>query len=509
MLPRLTRRCLPSTTWSTEINNVSLTPTIPSLPLEILFKIIDEHFVYILHADIRSIRRFSLVCRALARYCRPTLFRVLSVGCPSSERGHHYWHAGSGCRRPTSCLTAGEFSDFLSRDSWSTLGSLVAAIEELYLFLPDIPTSKLSRRFGLNNLHEKTRPWLWILYKQRKHLRGFKLTRIFLGANALPGLLPAALMGLVNDAPGLKVFDVRSPGLGYINGGELLLSTPSSKAVCASIQFLELDMVIWEYIYRRVALQRTIAYPGPPLFPNLRGIGIRGWARFSRHNIAAPTDERSKIIGGHSSPLITHLHFHRLGQTLESEHLLLLRLCGRSLRCLHLDLVILSEHQTLPFHSLPSLEYLAVGLKHVVKDHLSSNVLEWISRSFDTLDSSLKPLLLKKLLTHIVINDQRRNNPNQTLAEKVLEVENEYLTRWSHVCQENQWPALVEAKIYAFVSVWVPGPVPNVYDARPPRMLGRYHPHALVNFVNEAMSYSLETMCSCSDLLQRNTISRA
>jgi hypothetical protein len=159
---RRRREPMPSwlTVWRFHPSIIPPLSQLPHLPLEIIYKIIDEHFISKHDTDLQAIRTLSLVCCELARYCRPALFRCVNVCCPSSEERSRYWHTGSGWPRPTIWFTPSDFLSFLNCDSTRSLGSTVSAIEELHLFLPSIPTSDLVRRFGLDNTRRSTLPWL-------------------------------------------------------------------------------------------------------------------------------------------------------------------------------------------------------------------------------------------------------------------------------------------------------------------------------------------------------------
>ncbi|KAH6888810.1 hypothetical protein BKA70DRAFT_1330692 [Coprinopsis sp. MPI-PUGE-AT-0042] len=492
MFAQLRRRRFLSSTEATAIPPISSTPV---LPLEILFKIIDEKFIN-RRTDVQSLRSLSLVCREFARYCRPTLFRSVAVCCPTSS-DEQYWHAGPGWRKPTISFTPSDFSSFLRQDSFSFLGGVVVVIEELHLVLPNIYMSDLMRTLGLDNARQSTWLWLWILHQQKRHLKNIKRLKIVAGTHRLPGLLEAALMSLVNEAPGLEMLDICGSGPDGVAGGRLLLSTPSSKALCASIRYLELELVAWEYVYQSAASTD----PGPPLFPNLKGLALQGPVSPGLVDSMGSAPEPGRTIGGQSSPGLVHLHFQRLGGSFETSQLLLLGLFGRSLRCLHLEARLWVSHYTIPLNTLTSLEYLEVGLKAVVKDRLSSNILEWLSRSFNAMDPSSKAAMLKRLQIHVVINDHEGNDYHLTIEEQVHGLEDEYFTCWTQLRSENRWPTLVDANVFAFVRIWVGGYA--IGDAWAPRLLGKYHPLGGIEPEGEELAGAryLGTFCSCSDLL--------
>jgi hypothetical protein len=326
------------------------------------------------------------------------------------------------------------------------------------------------------------------------YLKRVKKLAIILGTNVLSDLFRTGVMGLVDDAPGLETLDVCSWGEAYIAAGKLLLSLPPSKGLCASIQYLELDMEVWEYLYWTV--REGSNYAGSLSFPNLRGMAMRGYARDDSF-LTETTPEHLR----RSSQSITHLYFHQLNGLFESEHLFILRLCGRSLRCLHVDINLIVDRWVLPLSSLPSLEYLEVGSENFSKTparFLPASFLYWMSRSLDTTDPSSKARLLKRLQIHIVLEFQTRNNAHQLLADELLEVETKHLTEWRRLCSEDRWPVLTEANVFAFVRLWVPG-VTGVYSALVPRLLGKYNPQGGFNV--ETSTHGLRTVCSCSDLL--------
>ncbi|KAH6888809.1 hypothetical protein BKA70DRAFT_58018 [Coprinopsis sp. MPI-PUGE-AT-0042] len=481
--------------------------TSPQLPLEVIFKIIDEHFTQTCISDVKHLCRLSLVCRALAWYCRPILFRSICVACCSSciDQRRPSVRERSGWRRPTLFINPSDFSTFLQQDSPSSLGSIVAGIEELHLVLPSILMSDLMRSFGLDNIHKSSWPWLWILHMQKEQLKGLKRLKVLLGTTPVPGFLQAALMRVVDEAPSLEMLDVY--GTGVASAGKFLLSSSSPQVMCASVKLLELDMSVWEYIYRDVILQHETTFLGPPTFPNLRGLALRGVTRalFQAPSIDLDSTPGSRsIIGGHSSPGITHIHFQRLYGRLENEHIFILGLSGRTLRCLHLELAILREavgtigvpHQAIPLDSLVALEYIEVEMMGVGHVHDS---LGWISRSIATTNPSSPSSVLNRLRTHIIVNDPMQHDARQTIDEQRQGIEQKYFAIWRSICSVNRWPNLEQADVYALVRVLIEGDVGG--RARAPRLLGRYRRAGDVGLEDGELARGLGPFCSCSDLL--------
>ncbi|KAH6888811.1 hypothetical protein BKA70DRAFT_1330695 [Coprinopsis sp. MPI-PUGE-AT-0042] len=323
--------------------------------------------------------------------------------------------------------------------------------------------------------------------------------KIIAGANDLPGLLQESLMMMVDEAPRLEMLDVCGPSV--VAKGKLLLSAPSSNVLCASIKYLELDMMVWEYIWGVTRRHRAAHYPDPPSFPNLRGLALRGSGtialRLSFDNWDTESlPESGRIIGGHSLPGITHLHFQGFNEMLDREHLLVLRLSGRSLRCLHLDLSDLIPTQIFPLSSLVSLEFMEVSLRHFREDHLSSYILHWISWVFEAVNPSTRTVVLQRLQTHIIINDRVHNGHHQGLGDQVLRMEDEYIARWREAGLQNRWPTFAETTVFAFVRVWVGGY--KTGEGRAPRLLGRYRSSAGIEPEDGELARGL---CSCSDVL--------
>ncbi|KAH6893646.1 hypothetical protein BKA70DRAFT_1571448 [Coprinopsis sp. MPI-PUGE-AT-0042] len=487
--------------FSTSADTAIIAPSrSPQLPLEILFKIIDENFTKVHPTDVESICSLSLVCRALARYCRPTLFRSVRVVCfSSSAQQRRQGRAGPGWHKPTVGFTSSGFSSFLQQDSSSLLGAVAVAIEELHLILPNLSTWKLARSLGLDNVRSSTWPWFRILRKHKDRLTNIKRMKIIAGDNDLPGLLQKALMAMMDEAPGLEMLDVC--GSGVVAKGKLLLSAPSSNILCASIKYLELDMTVWEYIWDVACQHRTAHYPNPPSFPNLRGLALRGSTtlalRLSFDNWDPESlPESGKIIGGHSLPGITHLHLQGSNEMLDREHLLVLRLSVRSLRCLHLDLSSLIPSHIFPLSSFASLEFMEVSLRHALKDNLTSYILDWISWVFEAVYPSTRTVVLQGLQTHIIINDRVHNDHRQTLGNQMPSMEDKYIAWWRQAGLQNRWPTFGETNVFAFIRVWVGGYKSG--EGRALRPLGRYRSSPGIELEDRELARGL---CSCSDVL--------
>ncbi|KAH6913530.1 hypothetical protein BKA70DRAFT_1263184 [Coprinopsis sp. MPI-PUGE-AT-0042] len=392
----------------------------PKLPLEILYKIVDEVYAAQYNTGAGNpLKPLSRTCRALAIYCRPLAFRSLAIHCfPPGTRYSAYRALTAGIP----VATTKTFKKLISQNA-----RLFDAVVHLHL---DIRTKyPCTRSFPLDIDYFPKKGWLLLFGQDFSRLKSLKLS--FRELQFHPDDVISAMLQSLSQARCVESLTLEAVGD---------FATPVLDFVPVNVKDLAIDHRGLGSNRRQPSL--VIERACQPRLDSLTLIS--GWM----HDAVDAANTTGQILPVDLTNL-QHLQLPRplsVFETVYEEFSRALILpSSRTLRCMHVNYPSRRDggHDVLPpilrlgEYTLPNLRCLEVCAEW--DRSTLQQVLTWLSSSVLTPTSALSSQALKiSVLT--TLGGSR---------EAVIE----HFVLWEEMCLEDGWPNLRLASVAAYAAL--------------------------------------------------------
>ncbi|KAH6897712.1 hypothetical protein BKA70DRAFT_1437971 [Coprinopsis sp. MPI-PUGE-AT-0042] len=194
------QRTRTSLLWHREVKETHHVVLEATMPLELLFKIVDDYGPELTQDNGRSLRALAYTCRALAAYCRPLLFHSVTLYALNPPVLQASWLGPTTRSEQFSCLVR----------VYPLSASLIKELR--IVVIKPFPTKqeKVLKKIGIDTQRSEMKPWRSLLKGSYPSLT--KLRAIISWRHVSP-LLVDAFLKAIKRMPALETLELEGDGL--------------------------------------------------------------------------------------------------------------------------------------------------------------------------------------------------------------------------------------------------------------------------------------------------------
>ncbi|KAH6897722.1 hypothetical protein BKA70DRAFT_1315553, partial [Coprinopsis sp. MPI-PUGE-AT-0042] len=327
-----------------------------TMPLDLLFKIVDDYGPELTQDNGRGLRALAYTCRALAAYCRPLLFHSVTLYALNPPILQSSWQGLTTRSEQFSCLVR----------VYPLSASLVKELR--IVVIKPFPTrqEKVLKKIGIDTQRSEMKPWRSLLDESYPSLT--KLSAIISWSYVSP-LLTNAFLEAIKRMPTLETLELEGNGLPLQRVLQSLPPTLRHFSILGD-HFLSGHQSQWN--------------PPPNPVPTLDSLTLSTYLDLTWLSL---------VLFSESPPfhLKSLTHFQHIS-----------RLCcipSDTLRCLHIYLDYIFDEYLLDIAELRALTHLEVIVDRAWREFSDLQFLAWLERSIQALGAISSPGTVTRLST--------------------------------------------------------------------------------------------------------------
>ncbi|KAH6897711.1 hypothetical protein BKA70DRAFT_1406699 [Coprinopsis sp. MPI-PUGE-AT-0042] len=336
-----------------------------SMPLELLYKIVDDHWQELTQDNGRGLRALAATCRALAAYCRPLLFHSITLYALDAPIPRTSWSGP---------ITQSEQFSRLVR-IYPSSASLVKELRVVVIKPHPSSKERALKRIGIDAQRNEMKPWRSLL---KESYPALTTLRVIVSWSYVSPLLTNAFLEAIKRMPTLETLELEGDGLPL---QRVLQSLPPT--------LKHFSLLGGQFFNRRPSEWNLPPNPVPTLDSLTLSIYLHpAWLSCVLFSPSPPFHLES----------LTHLQTRpfRLIDGIMRLH----STPSNTLQCLHIYLDYFAFDPDLlniaHLRVLTHLEVIREGVWHEWRDF---QALDWLERSMQTLGAISSPEVIKRLST--------------------------------------------------------------------------------------------------------------